>query len=134
MESDKSGHSLDADLRGNLVLRVNVNLVKVDFLPGGRVGDLLEDWSDDLARSTPCGPEVDDNRLVAVDLSFAIQSGQHLCQHITRDGATYQILKFVKGFDSLDNHACESICDVFDRERCCRMRCLYTWLQEAKRR
>lgn len=69
MESDKGGHGLDADLGRDLVLDIDINFVEVDLFTGRRIRDLLEDRSDDFAGTAPCGPEVNDDGLLSVDLS-----------------------------------------------------------------
>lgn len=69
MEEHKGGHSLDTDLGGDLLLGVDVDLVEAKLLTGRGVRDLLEDGANDLARTAPGGPEVDDNRLVALNLA-----------------------------------------------------------------
>lgn len=68
MEEDKGGHGLDADLGGDLLLSVDVDLEEADLLTGGGVGDLLEDGTDNPAGTAPGGPEVDDDGLVTVNL------------------------------------------------------------------
>ena len=68
VEDDKGGHGLDADLGRDLFLRIDVDLVEVDLVAGGRVRDLLEDGADDPARTAPGSPEVNDDGLVAFDL------------------------------------------------------------------
>lgn len=59
-------YRLDTNLGADLLLRVDVDLVK----PNARElrGEFLEDGRDDTARTTPSRPEVNDDRLVTVDL------------------------------------------------------------------
>lgn len=68
VEEDKGGHGVDTDLLSNLLLGIDIDLVEADLLTGWGVRDLLEDRANNLAGSTPGGPEVDHDRLVAVDL------------------------------------------------------------------
>lgn len=56
----------NADFLGDVLLVVHVDLVEVRVRELLR--ELLEDGRDDLARATPCRPEVDYNRLLAIDL------------------------------------------------------------------
>lgn len=82
LEEDKSRHGLDTDLGGDLVLSVDVNLVEAKLFTSRGVGDLFENGTDDLAGTAPGSPEVNDDRLVAVD----------------------ERLEFFVGLDSLDDH------------------------------
>ena len=58
----------NGDFLRDLLLRVDVDLVVLDARELLLLAELLEDWRDDLARSTPCRPEVNDNDLAAVNL------------------------------------------------------------------
>jgi len=74
VEEHKGGHGLDTDLGGDLLLGVDVNLVEAELLTGRGVRDLLKDGANDLARTAPGGPEVDDDGLVAFNLCLSNSS------------------------------------------------------------
>lgn len=66
-------HRAHADLLRDVLRLVDVDLVERDLL-AELLGELLEDGRDDLARAAPGRPEVNDDRLVAVDLYIARRS------------------------------------------------------------
>jgi hypothetical protein len=69
-----STHRTDSDLLRDVVHLVDVDLVERDA--GELLRQLLEDRRDDAARPAPRCPEVDDGRLVAVDLRTRGQVSQ----------------------------------------------------------
>ena len=82
LEKDKAGHSTDTDLRRDLALLIDIDLVEADLLASRRLGDLLKDRADHLAGTTPRSPKVDHNDLVtASHLLELVVGGNHLHTH-----------------------------------------------------
>lgn len=69
-----STYRTDADLLRDLLLLVNVDLIELQV--GELVGQLLENWRDDLAGAAPSRPEVKNGDLFAVDLGGARDEGE----------------------------------------------------------
>ena len=82
LEKDKAWHSTDTDLRRDLALLIDIDLVEADLLASRRLGDLLKDRADHLAGTTPRSPKVDHNNLVTTGhLLELVVGGNHLHTH-----------------------------------------------------
>ena len=82
LEKDKAWHSADTDLRRDLALLIDIDLVEADLLASRRLGDLLKDRADHLAGTTPRSPKVDHNNLVTTGhLLELVVGGNHLHTH-----------------------------------------------------
>ena len=71
LDEDQRGDVHDAELHGDVAVFVGVAFADHGFaLKFG--GNLLHDGSDAPARTAPCRPEINDDKLVALNLGFKI--------------------------------------------------------------
>jgi len=83
LEEEEGWHRADIVFCGELLILVNIDFE--DDNTGVFLGNLFQDWSNQLARSAPGGKKVDNNQLVAggtqlsVEVRLVLNLMDHFC-------------------------------------------------------